>query len=580
MTTSPVSSQHNTYHFPIGALVADGIDYLGLVCPHYKHAKDSREKASRALAYVLSLGCFPFALSLDMLYLTTASIYENMRYSLARTPEEAASRFKSLQNCSAARNKCLRGILATPQNLFGTDMTTMHFQTCERISDIIRSYGKLYASRAEKFFPKTVEEVSEIVKLAKEQKRKISIRGAGYAQGKQTIPPADHDICLDLAHFKKIEIDVKNKQATVGAGVRWKELQDQADKHGLAILVQQASNVFSIGGSVGGANCHGWDHRWGSVGNTVLSMQVVKPNGQIVIVKPEDELFKLVVGGYGLFGVITEVTLQLTENSSLLSWGEKVEIDDYVEYYKMIRSNPGHHMHLYRLSISPKGLLKEGYAQNYSVGNMFKNQTTNLVGENAEGSLKDRVMLQFARHFPSMVNYWWDHEKKDILIPKKAMRNEIMRPPIEASFNNHSVSTTEWLQEYFVPGEHLAEFIHFLGDILQKNEVQLFNCSVRPVNQDNTSLMAYAKDGERFAVVLFFSQFLQEDHVNKTRCWVKEVVNKLIELKGTYYLPYMHFPTREQFQKCYPQYQEVLEKKKTYDPDSIFENQLYNEYYR
>lgn len=285
MTTCSISDIQDQYHFPFGSLIADGVDYLGLLCPHHKDAKNTREKVARVLARTLSLGVFPFALGLDMVYLTSASIVENMLYALAKTPEQFAERHKIAQNCSEARNKCLKGLLAFPQNLFGADMITMHFQTPGH-SDIIRPYGKLYKSNAQRVVPNSVEEIIETIKHAKDQNRKISIKGVGYAQGKQTLPPNDCDICIDLDRFKKIEIDPKSKQATVGAGVRWRDLQEKADKHGLAILVQQASNVFSIGGSVGGANCHGWDHRWGSVGNTILSMQVVKPSGEVVTIKP------------------------------------------------------------------------------------------------------------------------------------------------------------------------------------------------------------------------------------------------------------------------------------------------------
>lgn len=588
MTTTSLAKS-NPYHCPLGSLVADGVDYLGLLCPSYKDAKDSREKASRVLSYALSLGVFPWALGLDMIYLKAFGFYERMRAYLARTPEENTDRHEQAQNCNELFFKCLRGFIATPQSLFGADIVTIHFLEPERTHDIIRPYGKLYASHAQRVCPTSEQEVVMYVNLARSQSRKISIKGAGYAQGKQTLPPADHDLCIDLHKFKKIEIDTQSKVAVVGAGVRWGNLQAEADKHGLAILVQQASNVFSIGGSIGGANCHGWDFRWGSIGNTVQWMKIVRSNGQVETVKQGDELFNLALGGYGLFGIILEVGLQLTDNSKLLCWGEKVDINKYVEYYKTkIQPRSEHHMHLFRLSISPKGilsdgsvgLLSEGYAQNYTLHDSEAHTTENLVNEAPEGSLKDRIMLQCARHFPFLVDWWWKRERQDILTHKTAMRNEIMRPPIEAAFNNHSVSCAEWLQEYFLPGEHLADFIHYLGKVLTKNEVKLLNCSVRPVIQDKYSVMGYAKDGERFAVVLFFTQYLQEDHVNKTRQWVRDVVDKVIEMKGTFYLPYMHFATRDQFRKCYPQYELILKKKEEYDCDSIFENGLYVEYIR
>ena len=52
--------------------------------------------------------------------------------------------------------------------------------------------------------------------------------------------------------------------------------------------------------------------------------------------------------------------------------------------------------------------------------------------------------------------------------------------------------------------------------------------------------------------------------------------NKL--LGSTYYLPYRLHATTEQFNKAYPTALEFFQKKRSYDPRSLFQNQFYLKY--
>lgn len=75
----------------------------------------------------------------------------------------------------------------------------------------------------------------------------------------------------------------------------------------------QSQNIFTIGGSLS-ANAHGRDIRYGSLIDTVRSFTLLKADGEIITVKPSDDLFTAVIGGYGLFGVILDVELSLTKD--------------------------------------------------------------------------------------------------------------------------------------------------------------------------------------------------------------------------------------------------------------------------
>jgi FAD/FMN-containing dehydrogenase len=77
-----------------------------------------------------------------------------------------------------------------------------------------------------------------------------------------------------------------------------------------AVKAMHSTDIFTVGGSIA-VNAHGMDHQAGSVGRTVRSMRVLLPDGTIQRASPTEnqELFNLVVGGYGLFGIVLDADL-------------------------------------------------------------------------------------------------------------------------------------------------------------------------------------------------------------------------------------------------------------------------------
>lgn len=474
--------------------------------------------------------------------------------------------------------KCLRGMATFAVGAVWPDIVSNHFLPERRADGKIHPTGRLYSAAAEIKTPATKEEVQQIVKEALKQGKKVSIAGAGFSQGKQTLPTSETDVHINMKGLNTVEIDKEKKSARVGGGAIWQTIQDEADKQGLALPVMQASNVFSVGGSLS-ANCHGWDHTRGPLANTINSITIVNAEGELQILTPQDDLFRYVVGGYGMFGVIVEAEIQLTDNEVLFDCSEEVPIKDYYQYFKeKVQVNPSIKMHLYRLGLKYGKLLQEGWAQNYTTA-APAGPTEELTNEAVRGSLADRILIQVARNSPTARNLWWKRERKNLQKITKATRNQIMRPKINGAFVNNSVARTEWLQEYFVSGEKLAGFIEFLGKVLDKNKVPLFNASVRFVTKDERAELGYATQGDRFAVVLFFSQSLNKKEIARTKRWVQQVINELIKIDGTYYLPYMHFATPEQFRQCYPQWEKVKAKKEEYDPKGLFDNGLFQDYF-
>ena len=45
---------------------------------------------------------------------------------------------------------------------------------------------------------------------------------------------------------------------------------------------------------------------------------------------------------------------------------------------------------------------------------------------------------------------------------------------------------------------------------------------------------------------------MKEFEIEHTKNWVKESIDLALKNKGTFYLPYQQFATKEQFEKAYP----------------------------
>ncbi|CAF0703876.1 FAD-binding oxidoreductase [Candidatus Methylacidithermus pantelleriae] len=168
-------------------------------------------------------------------------------------------------------------------------------------------------------FPRTVEEVSAVLRFAWERDIPVTARGAGrgYVGG---CVPVRGGIVLSVAYMNRIrEIDPVDGVAVVEPGVITGKLAQEARRLGYFYPPDPASlHESSIGGNIatnaGGAR----SLKYGVTKHYVLGLEVVLAEGTIVRVgsrthknKTGFDLVSLFVGSEGLLGVVTEATLRL-----------------------------------------------------------------------------------------------------------------------------------------------------------------------------------------------------------------------------------------------------------------------------
>ena len=170
-------------------------------------------------------------------------------------------------------------------------------------------------------------------------------------------------------------------------------------------------------------------------------------------------------------------------------------------------------------------------------------------------------------------------------------RNEFLYETAQPLSNLYSplidINKTHILQEYFVPDDGNGNFIvwmQFLKEIFVLNKgmysnVNLLNITIRYVMEDNTTFLKYAPKN-MYAFVFYYRIDCTGKGDNNLRKIHELLVDKVLELGGTFYLPYRPHYSYEQLVKAYPNIGEFFALKRKYDEGEMFWNMWYGEYGR
>lgn len=419
----------------------------------------------------------------------------------------------------------------------------------------------------------------EIIKNAKLNNLTVSIAGRQHSQGGHTY--YKDSVFIDMKFYNQIlNLDVNNKIITVQSGVTWEQIQNHINPYNLSIKIMQSSNIFTIGGSMS-SNVHGRDPSYGPIIETIISFRLLIENGTIVNVdrNQNSDLFYNVIGGYGLFGIILDVDIELTENEVYV---KKTQIMDYSEYTKYIKENVDGNseigLHYGRLSISPdETFLKETSITDYIKVENYSEEILEL--EKEKNIFRDKFFFGLSRNFDWGKKLRWYLQKKVVDSSNEIQlisRNNAMRPPIKF-LEYHSSKDTDILQEYFIPKENFVNFIDGLRSIIENQGVNLLSVTLRDLSESKEATISYSKK-DSISVALYINQGISNDEKEKASTWTQNMVDLAIENDGTYYLTYQLYPSQEQIRTVYPNIDDFFLEKKRIDPQEIFMNKFYAKY--
>ena len=160
-----------------------------------------------------------------------------------------------------------------------------------------------------------VEALRAELKDAKSAGRRVAVGAARHSMGGQSLPRDGTAVEFDEPWF---EVDSQAQIYRVSAGARWREVIAKLDPLGFSPKVMQSNHDFGVA-STFCVNAHGWPVPFGPFGSTVRSLRLMLADGEIVECSrdKESELFGLAMGGYGLFGIILDLDVEMTPNAAV-----------------------------------------------------------------------------------------------------------------------------------------------------------------------------------------------------------------------------------------------------------------------
>lgn len=419
-------------------------------------------------------------------------------------------------------------------------------------------------------------QLTELLHRARTSHLKVSIAGAQHSMGAHTI--AKDGVVIDMLPFNRMELDAAGKILHVQAGARWSEVIPFLNAHGLSVEIMQSNDDFSIGGSIS-VNCHGWQFNRPPIASSVESFRLMLADGSVVKCSRMEnrELFSLVLGGYGLFGIILDVDLQVVPNQKYRIERVPVSAADFVRQLNEKAANAADVGMVYgRLRVTPENFLGEG------IINLLHTRTdTNLLvsklGPPKLAKLKRAIFRGSAdSDYGKELRWTMERSFEQWLSGDECERNDLLFEPVSL-FQNRTTNSTDILMECFVPPAQFEAFLVELRKIVPRHQADLLNITVRQINRDPDAFLRYA-DQDMLGLVMLFNQKRNLAGEEMMKAIAQEIITAALAHDGRYYLPYRLHATAEQFAKAYPQAQEFFQLKRKYDPEELFQNGFYQSY--
>ena len=433
--------------------------------------------------------------------------------------------------------------------------------------------------------PNSLEDLVSIVKRANRAGDKLCISGSRHAMGGQQF--ASDAVMIDTRGMSQvIDFDPERGIIDVEAGIEWPELvndllnrQNHSPNAWSISSKQTGADKLTLGGAVA-ANAHGRTMASPPMIGSIESLMLVDHRGEIIRCSRTEypELFSLVIGGYGMFGIIHSVSLRLERRHKIERQVELIRADGLVgRFDERIADGFTHGDFQFVTDESDDAFLTRG------VFSCYKPVPDTTPIKEGQESITDRTWeelvymghVEKAKAFKLYSDfylettgqiYWSDLSQIGGYFEDYHKRiDDRMNAPAPAS---------EMITEIYVPRDRLADFLNEAASNLRKSDSSTIYGTVRLINEDNESFLRWAK--QDYACVIF------NLHVVHTAAGIQTAANSfrmLIDLaikrNGSFYLTYHRWATKQQLLACYPNFPEFLEKKLHYDPNELFQSEWY-----
>ncbi len=440
--------------------------------------------------------------------------------------------------------------------------------------------------------PDSLAAIQAAVIEAGERNQKISIAGGRHAMGGQQF--ARRALHLDMSGLQAVlAADSERGLLSIEAGADWSAII--AASHALApggdgrrwgIRQKQTGvDAVSLGGSIS-ANAHGRGLLFQPLCGDIENLTLVNAHGAVVYCSRERnaELFALVIGGFGLFGVIYSATLRLASRQRVRRRVDIIDLDDAVNaVFRRAAEGCVYGDFQFVIDAEDSSFLRRGVLACYQpceADESEAEQTADLAPDTWLRLLKlahdDKrsAFRLYAQHYLSTDGntYWTDTHQLSTYLPGYAEFLASARDP-----DQPATAETLLIGEHFVPKEHLLEFMRRARTVLHQTGCEVIYGTIRSIRRDTDSFLPWAR--EDFVCVVFNLRTVHSDAgIVCSAQSFRGLIDAAIALGGSFFLTYHRYASADQVEAAYPKFRQFLARKLEFDPQQRFESEWYRHY--
>jgi len=437
-------------------------------------------------------------------------------------------------------------------------------------------------------YPTSTDEVVFLVRQTISNGKSISISGGQHSMGGQQYGTGTTHLNMSAMN-DVLEFDRENGIVTVEAGIQWPELieylvlSQNGSRNQWGITQKQTgADRLSIGGALS-SNIHGRGLLLQPMVQDVESFRIINAEGKKINVSREEnaELFGLVIGGYGLFGVITEVDLRLSPRQKLKRHVEIINLSDFSAKTSQ-RIDDGY---LYgdlqfKTDEAAEDFLTRGVYSFYKpvpLDTPIPQQQRKITSDKWKELLalahsdKAQVFEDYTNYYLSTSGqiYWTDTHQLGYY-------DENYEAYLEKTLPDYKLGSL-MISEVYVPRDKIHDFMTDLSASNEEQQLDIIYGTIRLIKADTETFLPWAK--QDYACIVFN---LRVEHselgLEKARSDFQLLIDLALNYDGSYFLTYHRWATRDQLLEAYPQFPKFLELKLKYDPQEIFQSDWYRYY--
>ncbi len=434
----------------------------------------------------------------------------------------------------------------------------------------------------------TLDVARSAIKAAQKERRAVCIAGGRHAMGAQAF--ATGGVLIDIRKLNRVlGFDAAKGLIEVESGMQWPQLMDyltstqrgRGKPWGFA-QKQTGADRLTMGGCLS-ANVHGRGLTLPPFVSDVESFKLLDARGELVNCSRTEnpELFRLAIGGYGLFGLIYSATLRLVPRRKLRRVVEVRDIEGVpAAFAGRIREGYSYGDFQYSIDEKSDDFLRKGVFSCYQpvADTMPMPETQKELSERDWVDLlhlahasKAEVFKRYAGYYLSTNGQiYWSDEHQMSIYPDYYHRE------LDKKLKSRH-KATEAITEIYCEREALGRFMADVREDARKNQVNIIYGTVRLIEQDKESFLAWAR--KPYACIIFNLHVVHTpEGIRRSADAFRRLIDIGLKYGGSYYPTYHKYATRRQVEACYPQFSEFLKLKRKYDPGEAFQSDWYRHY--